>query len=316
MAKKFLVDISTFQRNIDYAKLAKAVDGVIIRAGFRGYGSSGRLETDELFKIHITNCILHGIPVGVYWFAQEVNASEGKEAADYVYNLIKDYKITFPVYYDSEYSSSLTRTGRADNISKTERTNATVAFCEQIKKYGYIPGVYASESWFNDKLDFSGIKKFSIWVACYGADTGKAGRKPTTSVYDMWQYSSKGKVNGYNGNIDVNYCYKNFASSKKAYTGTFPSVKVTYYKTNSKGKKVKKTRYYLKQGDTGTQVKLLQEFLNWFGGYDLDVDGDYGPKTAKAVADFRKKTKLTKTKLTKIDTFGKGCLAKAKTIKK
>ena len=105
-------------------------------------------------------------------------------------------------------------------------------------------------------------------------------------------------------------------SPKKKYQGTFPSVKVTYYKTTSKGKKVKKNRYYLKQGDTGTQVKRLQEFLNWFGGYDLDVDGEYGPKTAKAVAEFRKKTKLTKTKLAKIDTFGKGCLAKAKTIKK
>ena len=98
---------------------------------------------------------------------------------------------------------------------------------------------------------------------------------------------------------------------KKKYQGTFPSVKVTYYKTNKKGKKVKKTRYYLKQGDTGTQVKLLQKFLNWYGDYNLDEDGEYGPKTAKAVADFRKKTKLTEG-----DRFGKGCLAKAKTIKK
>lgn len=114
-----------------------------------------------------------------------------------------------------------------------------------------------------------------------------------------------------------NFPFDEIAKGKKiTYQGAFPSVKVTYYKTNSKGKKVKKTRYYLKQGDTGTQVKLLQEFLNWFGDYDLDVDGDYGPATAKAVADFRKKTKLTKTNLAKPDTFGKGCLAKAKTIKK
>lgn len=311
MAKKFLVDISTFQRNIDYAKLARAVDGVIIRVGYRGYGSSGSLETDELFKIHITNCILHGIPVGVYWFAQEINASEGEAAADYVYNLIKDYKITFPVYYDSEYSSSPTRTGRADNISKTARTNATVAFCKKIKKYGYTPGVYASESWFNDELDFSKLKNYSIWVACYGSDTGKAGRKPTTSVYDMWQYSSKGKVDGYSGNIDVNYCYKDFISSKKAYSGTFPTVKVAYYVTNKKGKKVKKYRYYLQKGDNGTQVKCLQKFLNWYGDYDLDVDGIFGDKTRAAVNDFQKKNNLTVDGL-----FGKKSLAKAKKIKK
>lgn len=301
MAKKFLVDISTFQRNIDYAKLAKAVDGVIIRVGYRGYGSSGSLETDELFKIHITNCILHGIPVGVYWFAQEINASEGEAAADYVYNLIKDYKITFPVYYDSEYSSSPTRTGRADNISKTARTNATVAFCKKIKKYGYTPGVYASESWFNDELDFSKLKNYSIWVACYGSDTGKAGRKPTTSVYDMWQYSSKGKVDGYSGNIDVNYCYKDFVSSKsttikKAYTGTFPKLP---------------SRGYFQYGDKDTQVKNLQKFLNWYGGYKLDLDGIFGAKTESAVRAFQKATGLTVDGL-----FGKNSLAKAKTVKK
>lgn len=301
MAKKFLVDISTFQRNIDYAKLAKAVDGVIIRVGYRGYGSSGSLETDELFKIHITNCILHGIPVGVYWFAQEINASEGEAAADYVYNLIKDYKITFPVYYDSEYSSSPTRTGRADNISKTARTNATVAFCKKIKKYGYTPGVYASESWFNDELDFSKLKNYSIWVACYGSDTGKAGRKPTTSVYDMWQYSSKGKVDGYSGNIDVNYCYKDFVSSKsttikKAYTGTFPKLP---------------SRGYFQYGDKDTQVKNLQKFLNWYGGYKLDLDGIFGAKTESAVRAFQKATGLTVDGL-----FGKNSLVKAKTVKK
>lgn len=114
-----------------------------------------------------------------------------------------------------------------------------------------------------------------------------------------------------------NFPFDEIAKGKKiTYQGAFPSIKVTYYATNKKGKKVKKTRYYLKQGDTGTQVKLLQQFLNWFGDYNLDVDGDYGPKTAKAVADFRKKTKLTKTKLASLATFGKGCLAKAKTIKK
>lgn len=106
--------------------------------------------------------------------------------------------------------------------------------------------------------------------------------------------------------------FDEIAKGKKiTYQGTFPTVKVTYYKTNSKGEKVKKTRYYLKQGDTGTQVKNLQRYLNWFGGYNLAEDGDYGAKTAKAVELFREKTKLTKG-----NRFGKGCLAKSKTIKK
>lgn len=83
---------------------------------------------------------------------------------------------------------------------------------------------------------------------------------------------------------------------KKAYTGTFP---------------VLPSRGYFQKCDNGTQVKNLQKFLNWYGGYKLDVDGCFGNKTLAAVKDFQKQNKLT------VDgKFGKNSLAKAKTIKK
>lgn len=104
---------------------------------------------------------------------------------------------------------------------------------------------------------------------------------------------------------------KTTTPTKKAYTGTFPSVTVTYYVTNEKGKKVKKTRNYLQYGDKGTQVKNLQKFLNWYGGYKLVVDGDFGAKTLATVKDFQKKNNLDIDGL-----FGKKSLAKAKAIKK
>lgn len=83
---------------------------------------------------------------------------------------------------------------------------------------------------------------------------------------------------------------------KKAYTGAFPTLP-------SKG--------YFEKGDEGTQVKNLQKFLNWYGGYKLVVDGDFGTKTLTAVKDFQKKTGLTVDGL-----FGAKSLAKAKTITK
>ena len=85
-------------------------------------------------------------------------------------------------------------------------------------------------------------------------------------------------------------------TTSKAYTGTFPTLP---------------KRGYFKQGDTGTQVKNLQKFLNWYGGYGLVVDGDLGPKTIAAVKKFQTATKLTVDGL-----FGSKCLAKAKTVKK
>lgn len=67
----------------------------------------------------------------------------------------------------------------------------------------------------------------------------------------------------------------------------------------------------LKLKSSGLQVERLQKFLNWYGGYKLTVDGDFGNKTYSAVLDFQKKEKLT------IDgIFGTASLKKAKAIKK
>ncbi len=93
----------------------------------------------------------------------------------------------------------------------------------------------------------------------------------------------------------VTYEAKKTANSKK-YSGTFPTMP---------------ERGYLQKGDKGTQVKNLQKFLNWCITAKLEVDGDFGTKTEKAVKDFQQKYKLVSDGL-----FGKKSLAKAKTIKK
>lgn len=82
--------------------------------------------------------------------------------------------------------------------------------------------------------------------------------------------------------------------TKKGYSGTFPVVPPT-----------------LKFGSKGTQVNRLQKFLNWYGGYGLFADSQFGNATKKAVVDFQKREKLTADGM-----FGPASLAKAKTIKK
>lgn len=67
----------------------------------------------------------------------------------------------------------------------------------------------------------------------------------------------------------------------------------------------------LHKGDTGTEVKRLQKFLNWYGNYKLDVDGSFGDKTEDAVKKFQKACGLTAD-----GYFGPASLAKAKEIKK
>lgn len=81
-------------------------------------------------------------------------------------------------------------------------------------------------------------------------------------------------------------------SKKKKYSGTFPTGT-------------------LKKGSKGTQVKYLQQFLNWYGNYKLAVDGSFGAKTYEAVRAFQKATGLTVDGI-----FGSKSLAKAKAVTK
>lgn len=85
-------------------------------------------------------------------------------------------------------------------------------------------------------------------------------------------------------------------STKKKYSGTFPKLP---------------SRGYFKSGDSGTQVKYVQKFLNWYGKYGLTVDGKYGPKTIAATKKFQGAMGLTKDGL-----FGSKTLSKAKSVKK
>lgn len=89
---------------------------------------------------------------------------------------------------------------------------------------------------------------------------------------------------------------KSVYTPKLAYKGTFPSL-------TSKG--------YIGDGDKGTNVKNLQKYLNWYGGYNLTVDGIAGDNTVNAIKKFQKAEGLT------VDgKFGVKSLTKAKAVKR
>ena len=197
------VDVSTWQDRIDWKKVkAAGVDFVMIRAGFRGYGS-GLLVEDDMFYTNLAGAKAAGLSVGVYFFSQAINEVEGVEEASMVLSLLKKYGISidYPIAFDSEYSGAAGNTGRADRLTKAERTAVAVAFCQTIRNGGGIPMVYASKSWLENNLSTSAFSGFYIWLAHYTPDG-----KPSsyTGRYEMWQYTSQGSIDGIKGNVDLN----------------------------------------------------------------------------------------------------------------
>ena len=193
------IDVSKWNGSIDWTAVKNSgISYVIIRCGYRG-SSTGALIEDPKFKTNIQGAISAGLKVGVYFFTQAVDEREAVEEASMVLGLIAKYQITYPVFLDVESSG-----GRADGISKDVRTAVCKAFCQTIQNGGYTAGIYANKTWFTEKINTSQLSAYKIWLAQYAATPTYSGR------YDMWQYSSKGKVSGISGNVDMNLSYMGY----------------------------------------------------------------------------------------------------------
>lgn len=192
------IDVSKYNGEIDWDKVRE--DGIkfaIIRVGYRG-SSTGAIVEDPYFEQNIDGALKAGLDVGVYFFTQAVNEVEAVEEASAVLELSSDYSISLPVYIDTEGAGG---NGRADQLDVDTRTLVCEAFCKTIENAGLQAGVYASRNWYNQKLNVDDLQDYSIWLAEYRSAPQYDG------YYQMWQYTSKGSIDGITGNVDLNISY-------------------------------------------------------------------------------------------------------------
>lgn len=199
-------DISTYNVIKNYPLLKPCFDGVIVRIGYRGY-SAGVVKEDARFKEHMTGLMESRIPYGFYFMSQAVTESEAIAEAEYCYGMTKGYDPMYPTYYDSELSNQKGN-GRADKLSRADRTKTARAFCRRLEQLGRKAGVYASKSWFETRLHAAELAGYSIWVAQY-----HSGCSYKETAYDMWQHTSSYQIAGLDTRFDKSYCYAEFEGS-------------------------------------------------------------------------------------------------------
>lgn len=195
----FGIDVSKYNGDINWEQVKnEGVGFAIIRCGYRG-SKTGAIVEDPYFRKNIEGATSVGMPIGVYFFTQAVDEREAVEEASAVMSLIKDYKLTFPVFVDSESAGGK---GRADDLEVTQRSKVLQAFCETIRSGGYKAGIYASKNWFNKRLDVSKLSADNVtWLAEYAEKTSYGG------TYQLWQYSSAGRIPGIEGRVDMDLSY-------------------------------------------------------------------------------------------------------------
>ena len=197
----FGIDVSKYQSNINWEQVKTAgVKFVIIRIGYRGYGS-GALVLDPMFEEHFTNARNAGLKVGAYFFTQAVNEAEAQEEAEGCNWALNGRMLDYPIFYDTEASTAPGGTGRADGLGAEDRTKCAIAFCERVKELGYKPGVYASTTWYRKRVNYNTLRsRYTIWNAHYGVSSSPIG-------CDLWQGTEKARINGYSGDLDANISY-------------------------------------------------------------------------------------------------------------
>lgn len=195
---KLGIDVSKWNKEIDWDKVKNAgVEYAIIRVGYRG-ATTGALVEDPYFEKNIKGAVRAGIPVGVYFFTQALDAVEAVEEASMVISMCKDYDITYPIFIDTESAGG---NGRADGLEQEARTEVCRAFCTTIESAGYRAGIYGARNWFNEMLNMDALKDYVIWLAEYRDVPIYQG------YYHMWQYTSGGSVEGIEGKVDFNLSY-------------------------------------------------------------------------------------------------------------
>ena len=200
------IDVSEFNGDINWSLVQQTQDFAIIRVGYRGY-LRPRIVMDEKFIQNIKGAQSVGLSCGIYFFSQAITEAEAIEEANWVADTISVYSIKYPVVLDSEWSNG-SHNGRADYLTKQERTKVAKAFLDTIKNRGYMPMLYANPDWLYNYIDASQFSSYDLLLAHY---TGSIDIPSYYSgTYTMWQYTSEGNVNGVNGNVDRNVCYKQY----------------------------------------------------------------------------------------------------------
>ena len=188
------IDVSKWQGDIDFSKLKSAgVEFVIIRIG-SSTGINGENFIDSKFIQNIKNANSVGIPMGVYFYSYANSVDRAISDAKWIIENIKDYKVELPIAFDWENWDSF----NTYELSFFGLTNMAKRFMDTVKASGYDAMLYSSKTYLENiwmSVDYP------VWLAHYTKNTNYAGD------YSYWQICSNGRVDGINGDVDIDIRY-------------------------------------------------------------------------------------------------------------
>lgn len=194
------IDVSKWNGKIDWEKVKKAgIDFCIIRTGYSK-------TVDYKFKYNIEQARANGLQIGVYHFSYALTPSDAKEEAEFCLKLIEPYKkdITLGVWFDYEYDSVNYSKRHGVYPNKKLATSLANKFCSTVKKHGYSTGIYTNLDFSSNYFTKEILDKYPTWIAVW------QNKMTYKGDFVMWQYTDRGRVDGINGRVDMNWYFKGY----------------------------------------------------------------------------------------------------------
>ena len=195
------IDVSKWNGNINWDKVKSAgINFAIVR---EGYGKRDPRQVDKKFKDNINGAKSVGIHTSVYHYSYADSVEDAVNEAQFCLENISGLVLEYPIIVDIEDKKQL-------KLNNRQRTDIVKAFCSEIEKHGYYAMFYCNLNWLNNYLYKDELlPKYDLWLAQWNID------KPSCTC-GIWQYSSTGKIDGIDGNVDLDVSYKNYPEIMKS----------------------------------------------------------------------------------------------------
>lgn len=197
------VDVSRYQNEIDWAQVAAAgYKGAMLKTVSTNRKLSNRadgLYIDPTFETNYSNARAAGLDVGVYYYTYATSEAMADAELALLRQAVYGKELTLPVAVDVEEN-------KLKPMSTLDLTNLTAYALEQVERMGFYAQLYTYTSYATVHLDMARLAgRWDVWLADY------TGRAPKVSFkYNAHQHTSKGRVPGISGNVDLNVTTLNY----------------------------------------------------------------------------------------------------------
>ena len=187
------IDVSSWQGDIDFEAVKNAgCEFVFIRIGF---SYQGRFTLDNKFEQNLQRARDAGLKVGIYHFSYDNNQADLLDALNNIFSLLHGTKLDLPIVFDWEDFSFFNEY----EMSFRDLNRLYDFFSEQVHRRGYECMLYGSQYYLDTVWAHTDTRP--IWLAQYNDYPSYEGQ------FEIWQLSDSGRIDGIDGNVDLNLMY-------------------------------------------------------------------------------------------------------------